>query len=212
MEFMKLRFEQYKLENPNELTEEQFKEIESEMLQPKEDVISDEYFDFKLWFLEEPSRQEAFASYLSRRLHKKGAKKVLEVGSGRTCRLSRILEEKGFSMTCIDPKIDLEFVSEKNPKIILDKSKFNQNYDLKDFDYVIAQEPCDATEHIIRACVKQNKPFIMTLCGVPHDSISGKQVKNVYDWWEYLTNISDTIRLRRVSLNSLLDTRILLKD
>lgn len=212
MEVQLHRLKQYELENPNELLEWQFRKIEEEILNPDEDTTSDEYFDFKLWFLGCPSRQESFANYVSRRLHKKGAKKVLEVGSGRTCRLSRMLEEKGFKMTCIDPKIDLQFVAEKNPGIILQKEVFDLSYGLSNFDYVIAEEPCDATEYIIQACIQQNKPFIMTLCGETHHVIGDKHVKNVYEWYDYLANISKDIRLRRVSLDPLATSRILLKD
>lgn len=206
------RLDDYKKENPNELTEEQLKKIEDEMEKPKEKTISDEYFDFKLWSLGYPSRQESFAEYVAKRLARKNAKRILEVGCGRTYRLSRILEEKGFEMTCIDQKI--EVFTRGQSKIKTKKEKFNYTYDLSDYDYVVAQEPCDATEHIVRACVEQKKSFIMTLCGVPHTLISGKNLENVYEWYEYLLNISkeNDIRLRYVSLVPLLKTPILLKD
>lgn len=208
----KQRLEEYKKENPNELTEEQFNKIEKEMNSPKGNTISDEYFDFQLWCLGYSSRQENFARYISKHLSRKNAKKVLEVGSGRTCRLSRILESEGYDMTCIDPKIEEETMGET--KIIIKKKLFKQTYDLSKYDYIIAQEPCDATEHIVRACVEQNKPFIMTLCGVPHTLISGKKLDNVYEWYWYLLDLStkNDIRLRYVYLDPLLKTAILLKD
>ena len=207
----KQKLEKNKKENPNELTEKQLKQIEHEMENPKEKTISDEYFDFKLWSLGYPSRQESFAEYLVKRLTKKNAKKILEVGCGRTYRLSRMLEEKGFEITCIDLNIE---ALKGQSNIVVKKQKFDYTYDLSNYDYIVAQEPCDATEHIVRACVNQKKPFIMTLCGVPHTLISGEEMKDVHNWYEYLINISkeNEIRLRYVSLDPLLKTPILLKD
>lgn len=208
----KRRLEEYKKRNPNELTEEQFKKIEEEMENPKEGMISDEYFDFKLWNLGFGSRQEYFAKYVTTRLVRNNAKRVLEVGCGRTCRLSKILEEKGFAMTCINPKVEFS-EKEKGQQIVIKNQKFDYTYDLSNYDYVIAQEPCDATEHIVKACVKQKKPFIILLCRSPHALICGKQMKDVFEWYQYLRNISENneIRLMRIGAAPLLNTYILLK-
>lgn len=208
----KQRLEEYKKKNPNELTDEQFEKIKDEMENPKSKIISDEYFDFKLWCLGYPSRQESFAEYVAKRLKRKNVKKVLEVGCGRTYRLSRILDKKGFEMTCIDPKV--EKLSACESDITAKKEIFDFKYDLSDYDCIVAQEPCDATEHIVRACIEQNKPFIMTLCGVPHTLISGEEPENVYEWYAYLLNISkeNKIRLRYVALDPFLETPVLLKD
>ena len=208
----KQRLEEYKKKNPNELTDEQFEKIKDEMENPKSKIISDEYFDFKLWCLGYPSRQESFAEYVAKRLKRKNVKKVLEVGCGRTYRLSRILDKKGFEMTCIDPKV--EKLSACESDITAKKEIFDFKYDLSDYDCIVAQEPCDATEHFVRACIEQNKPFIMTLCGVPHTLISGEEPENVYEWYAYLLNISkeNKIRLRYVALDPFLETPVLLKD
>ena len=209
MYVQKLRLEEYKKRNPNELTGEQFKRIEEEMKNPKEGMISDEYFDFKLWDLGFCSRQEYFAKYVATRLVRNNAKKVLEVGCGRTCRLSKLLEKRGFEMTCIDPKVDF---SEKSNHIVVKNQKFDYTYDLSDYDYVIAQEPCDATEHIVKACVEQKKPFIISLCRSPHTLICGKQMKDVSDWHQYLRNISgNETKLICIKATPLLKTYILLK-
>lgn len=210
MEFIRQRLEEYKEKNPNELTEEQFKKIEQEISMPKSKTISDEYFDFKLWMKGLPSRQEYFAKYVYSRLKQKNAKKILEVGCGHKYKLSRILEHKRFDMTCIDPKVELP--TEKS-NIIVKKEVFDYNYDLSGYDFVIAQEPCDATEHIVRACVKQEKPFIIALCGVPHKLISGQEMEDVMDWYEYLLNISENneIKLTYISFDSFLKMYMLIK-
>ena len=212
MEFLMQRLKVYKEKNPNELTEEQFTKIAKEIKAPKKGkTISDEYFDFLLWMHGLESRQESFAKYVYKRLTRKNAKKILEVGCGRTYRLSRMLQKKGFEMTCIDPKVELPT---EESEIIVKKEMFDYNYDLSEYDFIIAQEPCDATEHIVRACIEQKKPFIITLCGVPHKLISGEEMENVEDWYEYLINISkdEEIKLRYISIDPLLRIHILLKN
>ena len=154
-----------------------------------------------------PSRQENFAKFIAKKLSNKGVSKILEVGCGRTARVSRILSEKGFIMTCIDTKLEIQ----DNDDIEYIKGQFNyKNFDLTKYDYVIAQEPCDATEHVVRACTNQHIPFIMSLCGVPHRLISGKMPKDVYEWYEYLLNIApENLKLRYIRLDPLLETPIL---
>ena len=181
------RIKLYKQLNPNELSESQFKKLEYDIKHPEEGTITDEYLDFKLWSLGLPSRQVTFARFVAKKLSKHKGAKILEVGCGRTGRLSRLLSKEGFRMTCIDPK--LEVTSSANVEYI--KSKFDYTKsDLSGYDYVIAQEPCDATEHIVRACVNQKIPFMIALCGAPHKLLSGEMPKDVYKWYDYLVNIS----------------------
>lgn len=201
------RLEIYKKLNPNELTSEQFVKIQHEIKNPNKTTMSDEYFDFKLWYNGLPSRQESFAKYIAKKLSKKPNAKILEIGGGRTGRLSRFLAEKGFNMTCVDPTLELE--STNNIEFI--KSKFDyKNWDLSKYDYVIAQEPCEATEHIVRACIQQNKSFMIILCGVPHKLICGKKPKSVDEWYDYLMNIaSNEIKLRYITLDPFSKTPVL---
>ena len=200
------RIELYQQLNPNELLPKQFSKIKQEISHPKATTISDEYFDFKLWYNGFPSRQESFAKFIAKKLSKRKGCKILEVGGGRTGRLSRFLNEEGFKMTCIDPKLEVSYDDIEFIKGIFDYRKF----DLSIYEYVIAQEPCDATEHVVRACTKQHIPFMMSLCGVPHKLISGKIPKDVYEWYDYLLNIAQQeIRLRYISLNPFLSTPIL---
>ncbi len=189
----------YKKINPNELSEQQFSKIKHELNNPNHNTISDEYYDFKLWYMGFPSRQENFANFIAKRLSKHPNAKILEVGGGRTGRLSRFLSEKGFVMTCIDPKLEISSTS----SISFIKEKFEHNkFDLTGYDYVVAQEPCDATEHVVRACLNQNKPFMITLCGVPHKLLSGQTPRTVQDWYNYLVNISGPeVKLRYVQMN-----------
>lgn len=198
----------YKQNNPNELSPEQFRKLEKEFTTIlTSSTVSDEYLDFMLWMHKLPSRQELFAEFLSKKLPKDHSIQVLEVGGGRTHRLSRLLSQSGFNLTCIDPKLDLTIKS----SVKLLKECFNyKTFDLSPYDYVVAQEPCDATEHIVRACVNQKIPFMISLCGVPHKLISGKMPASAYEWYDYLVNISrDEVKFRSLKLCPLTQTPIL---
>ena len=188
---------QYRADNPNELTKEKLDALEQEIRHPREKVLSDEYLDFKLWCRGYPSRQEAFAEYVEQGLQIERSASVLEVGGGRTGRLSRILAGKGYHMTCMDPKLEggtehgLPGQSNVQPgSLRFVREAFDyRSTSLADYDWVIAQEPCDATEHIIRACLAQGVPFFITLCGVPHRRISGEMPGDVWEWYAYLHHI-----------------------
>ena len=199
--------EAYKKINPNELSPQQLQSLEREIKKPEKGYISDEYCDFKLWCMNLPSRQESFANFIAKKLSKHTEAKILEVGGGRTGRLSRFLGEKGFNVTCIDPKI--EVTSAKGVEFI--KGKFDyRKFDLSGYDYVVAQEPCEATEHVVRACINQGKPFIMALCGVPHKLISGGTPKDEKEWYNYLLGIaSEKMKLIYLSLDPITVTPIL---
>ena len=109
-------------------------------------------------------------------------------------------------MTCINPNVEPQG---NNIEYIQSKFEYTK-FDLSPYSFVIAQEPCDATEHIVRACINQNTPFIMSLCGVPHKLISGKMPKDINEWYKYLQNISyEQIRLFYVSLDPISTTAIL---
>ena len=201
------RFQLYKNLNPNELSIQQFQMLEHEIKHLRHGLVSDEYVDFQLWSSQLPSRQESLAEFISEKLSKNKGAKILEVGGGRTGRLSRFLAEKGFQMTCVDPQLimtdscDIKYI----------KEKFDyENFDISMYDYVIAQEPCEAAEHVVRACINQNKPFMMILCGVPHKLISGQMPKDINEWYDYLVNIaSDKIKLCYIELDPFLKTPML---
>ena len=203
------RMKLYRQLNPNELEERQFRMIENEIKHSNSKTISDERFDFILWCRGYPSRQQYFLKYIQKWITKD--QKILEVGCGRTGILSRLLAEKGFIVTGIDPKINLLDYNVKESKAHFIKEEFNwEKFDLSKYDYVIAQEPCEATEHVVRACSRQNVPFIMILCGVPHRLISGEMQEDVESWYNYLVSIdSENIVLRYADINPLLQTPIL---
>ncbi|MDO5410581.1 MAG: hypothetical protein Q4F21_09040 [Lachnospiraceae bacterium] len=187
------RIVQYRNENPNELTGEKLQLLEEEIRLPKEKTISDDYFDFKLWCRGYPSRQEAFAEYIDQVLPIEKSQSVLEVGGGRIGRVSRMLAGRGYQMTCMDPKLEVSDGERNRERCAGRFRAVKESFDycktsLAGYDWVVAQEPCDATEHVIRACLEQNVPFFMTLCGVPHRLLSGEMPESVWDWYRYLEN------------------------
>lgn len=177
---------QYCEQNPNQLTKSQLTKIEAESQHPKKGTISDELLDFKLWCRGLPSRQESFARYIMALMPSDGKQKLLEVGGGRNGRLSLLLAERGYDMTCMDPQLELDH----SAGIGVIKEPFDYRcVDLSGYDFVVAQEPCEATEHVVRACAKQRIPFVMLLCGSPHPLLSGEMPEDVYEWYRYLQEI-----------------------
>ena len=201
------QFERYKKINPNDLTALELVQLQKELSKADSELDSDQHLDFLLWCNGYQSRQELFAKYLIKFLPKKLGTKILEIGCGRTAKLSRILAEKGFIMTCIDPKVDSSLLN----GVTSIKAKFDyRKFDLSEYDFVIAQEPCDATEHIVRACTNQGKPFIVSLCGTPHKLLSGEMPKSYEDWYDYLWKIAkDKTRLLYLSLDPFSKTPII---
>lgn len=194
------RFQEYTGKNPNELTRAQLKALENEMQNPMPGILSDEYLDFKLWCEDMPSRQECFADLIEKLVPLENGKKLLEVGAGRTARLSRLLAERGYQMTGMDPLLEVGGAPDEETdagksvyaNVECIQAAFDyQTANLTGFDCVVAQEPCEASEHVIRAATEQGVPFIMVLCGVPHRLISGEMPEDVYAWYEYLQEIAE---------------------
>lgn len=174
-------------ENPLDFDEEQLKKIENDILN-KKNVVCDEYVEFTLWQKGLKSRQEYFCERVEKIFPLKNYPHLLEVGAGKNARLSKMLTQKGYRMTAMDPNIT-EHSDFENLELQKD-SFFFEKTDISHYDAIIAQEPCEATEHIIRACIKQEKDFFISLCGTPHTLINGETPETVFDWYQYLDEIS----------------------
>lgn len=178
--------QQYREQNPHNLTEAQLSQIESELESPSDGTISDERLDYELWRRGLKSRQEGFADYVDGAIAGRGVKHILEVGGGRLGRLSVLLAERGYRMTCMDPRLEIE----SRPSVKAVKEAFDyRTVSLDGYDLVIGEEPCEAAEHIVRAGLEQKIPFIVALCGTPHKLISGEQPKDIWEWYDYLNHI-----------------------
>ena len=193
-------FQVFREQNPLQFIEEQFHKVETDILHPRKGVVSDEYVDFDLWTKGLPSRQEYFADYITTILPSTKYQKLLEVGCGRTPRLAKLLAKSGYEMTAMDPKIvteteDVEKTEDEeketdaeNLRCIKAAFVFGET-DIAAYDAVIAQEPCEATEHVIRACVKAKKTFIISLCGTAHRLMNGEMPEDVLEWYDYLQEL-----------------------
>lgn len=186
--------EKYRKLNPNALSNEQFILIETD-IHNKTGIISSQYLDFKLWYQNLPSRQECFLDFLKNNYNLEKVVNILEVGGGENANLATMLVKEGYHVTCIDPLINLNI----QDNIIRIKDYFDyQKFDVSKYDLVIGQEPCQATEHIIRACIQADVSFIIILCGTAHQLINGYMPKDVMEWYLYLyalTNYKASIKL-----------------
>lgn len=95
----------YEEKNPNQLSPQQFDLIRRDLESTKV-TKSDEYFDFILWCENMPSRQAGFLNYLKKISFLQKDDHILEVGCGTQARLSALLNEEGYNVTSIDPKLN----------------------------------------------------------------------------------------------------------
>ena len=180
----------YRQENPYLLDETGFNKIVFDIMAPGTDFVYDEYLDFLLWCNGKPGRQDNFRNFLTTALfpHCPDCQSIMEIGCGKYARLSASLAYDGFTVTCVDPVLE-------------NKSSYNTikyysiSFDYRDDfclqlaasnDLVIGQEPCDATEHIIRACEITQTHYFVILCAVPHMRSDNIMPQSVWDWYDYL--------------------------
>ncbi len=177
---------------------------------PSSETITDEVFDFLVSqkiVKGEVSREDEFVGYLNSKYSSIKFSKILDVGAGRLCKVSAILAKYGAEMYAIDPKIRLTEQEAQNLGIKqIFKNKFqcdrfaseNKGTDISMYDRIIGLEPCDAAEHIIRQCLKYDKPFDILLCGSPHESLIGQNFFTYHDLYKYLSKISAEVEIKKV--------------
>ena len=86
------------------------RKVEEDIIKPRNGVVSDEYVDFMLWTKGLKTRQEYFAEYVEKFFPQETYHKLLEVGCGRTARLSELLAAKGYQMWAMDPQVNTQVV------------------------------------------------------------------------------------------------------
>ena len=69
------RIELYKQSNPNELSPQQFLKLQHEIENPRSDIKTDEYVDFKLWCNGLSSRQKVLLITLLKNFQEKKGQK-----------------------------------------------------------------------------------------------------------------------------------------
>lgn len=201
----------YLSKNPyrfNEKEKKKFMQDLREWVDGKSDSIADEVYDFLIdvGILKSQGRESEFVSYLNKKYGHLKFGKILDVGAGRMCKLSQALAKYGNEMYAIDPQIRLTQAETRKMGIAAKKDKFccdeyakhGKGIILDRYDHVVGLEPCDATEHIIRQCLKYDKPFDILLCASPHDAINGKKFDSYVDWYLYLSMISSEVNISKI--------------
>lgn len=171
------------------------------------ETIDDEIYDFltDCEIIKGEKREIQFTSYLYNRYKYLHFNKIMDVGAGRMCKLSKELGKFGNTMYAIDPNIRLTEHEARDSGIRISKNKFicdafansGRGTNIRNMDLIVGVEPCDATEHIIRQSLKYDKPFDIALCASPHDSLDGKQFACYEDWYEYLQSISKEVEIKK---------------
>lgn len=197
----------YRQCNPHDIDELGFRKIQFNIDTPRQEMVYDEYVDFLLWCNGRPGRQEAFLQHLTdhvlngTNVHKK----ILEIGCGKSAWLSLQLADRGYELTCIDPKLDMTI---SHPgmylcSILFDyRDEFCQQF-VSSNDLVIAQEPCEAAEHIARACEMLKVPYYMVLCGAPHRKMDGIMPLDVWEWYDYLKQVCPLSVIEKTAISGL---------
>ena len=203
---------QYISENPERLTQDEIKKFYSDLddfINNKEETITDMVYDFLIAknLIKNQPRHNQFAKYIITKYRTLPISKILDVGAGRMCHLSKRLSRSNFIMTAMDPNIRLTEEECNKSNIQTVKKEFYcdefapkdlQGTDIKDYDLLIGLEPCDATEHIIRQSLKYDKPFEVLLCAAPHKKLTGEMPKDYETWYKYLKNISHEIAINKL--------------
>lgn len=162
--------------------------------------VSDEVSDFLDLLFRNPTRWKSFANYIKDNYQLKKYNNILDVGCGKFADLSIELIKEGYNVTCIDPNLNTDKINVAELKLIKDIFDY-RIFDVAKYDLIIGLEPCDATEHIVRSALNNNKEFVVSLCATPHKSIDGKSFLNKNEWYQYLLNLySDALSLEHVEI------------
>ena len=183
----------------------------NEYLSNSKNFITDEVYDFLTTI--NPlmrTRESEFVSYLNGKYKNLRFGKVCDVGSGRLCKMSIILSNKGNQMYAIDPNIrisqseatKLGIRKISKDRFVCDKfASHEKGTNISHYDMILGLEPCGATEHIIHQSLKYEKPFNILLCYEAHQALNGKTFRSPEEWFEYLSKISSEVELEKVKNN-----------
>ena len=178
-------FAEFIKDNPLKFSNHRMELVRKDFYGQHHGTVSDEFADYVLWAEKLPARHEKFGTFLLPIIRDNRWKSILEVGSGENALLSLFLRnmlEENIKITAMDKCV----ITCDNPNINIINREFTCKEKLTDYNAVIAQEPCDAAEPIIRACTDQNIPYCVILCGVPHTRLTGILDTDVYEWYAYL--------------------------
>ena len=206
--------EKYLQDNPERFNDDEKKifrlQLDDYLSSPNQRSIDDNVYDFfvNCDITKDQNRHILFAKYLIKKYSPSTHPNLLDVGAGRMCHLSTRLARNNFNVSAIDPKIRLSESEAQQRKInrIITNNFYCDDYapkhsagtDITPYDLIVGLEPCDATEHIIRQCLKENKPFDISLCTTHHTALDGKRIRTQDEWYEYLQSISNEVKIKKV--------------
>ena len=177
----------------------------TEYLEDKGITIDDEVFDFLVQrkLVHNEPREVAFLKYLVDKYGCLSGKKVLDVGAGRVCALSKAIAGEGAKVTAMDTNIRIDGGILRKNKVVPIRNLFRcDEYSkngvgtcIDNFDLIVGLEPCDATEHIIRQSLNKGKPFDVSLCAQPHRGLNGETFRTFEEWYEHLAKISREVSI-----------------
>ncbi|MBR1444592.1 MAG: hypothetical protein IJ583_13795 [Firmicutes bacterium] len=179
------KFKRFMEENPFKFSEERIERAKKDFYEPRKGVMCDELVEFVLWANGYPARHEKFGDHLLPIIKRNEWKNVLEVGCGEVFLLSEYLFEKLEGKVKFTAMDKCGFARDSKDITLID-DEFTENYDISGYDLIIAQEPCEAAECIIKNCTENDKPFCVILCGAPHKRLTGEIDEDVNSWYIYL--------------------------
>lgn len=133
-----------------------------------------EIFDKLGLFIDKENLYHRFAE-LIRQIHDLEGKRILEVGAGVYPTLAERLVTDAGTIVCYDSRLTKH--QSDTDKLKLVRKDFNRKMKLDDYDLVVSLMPCKGAEHVLDACIEQDKDFVLGLCeGGPHG--------DCYDFYE----------------------------
>lgn len=89
---------------------------------------------------------------------------ILDIGSGEVPASSIITASLGHKVTSQDALIILPKQLLENLDVSLEKSYFDKNSKVNNFDFVVGKYPCNAILPIVEVCSQNNTPYLIKLC------------------------------------------------
>ncbi len=151
--------------------------------------------DFVLHTLGYKNSIDYFADYLTSKLGDISAARILDLGAGYNCRLARKLASMGCKeVFALDNNISYSDEECKKLGITPIRKYISMDDDpkyLDDYDFVVANYPCGATEILIRQALERDKDIAIALCGEPHEAISPRRqiFASAFEWYNHLHSI-----------------------
>lgn len=93
-------------------------------------------------------------------------RRILDVGCGFYPSFSKKIAS--FQTFGSVKAIDYNVITTDVPGIIVDKSIFDQNYDVSDIDFIVGLEPCEAAIDMITVANKNDLDLCLFMCGCTH--------------------------------------------